>query len=136
MSTTTPYAIAILGEFYAPDIRGERTVRFVTDADKYDLPVLFDTAEDAKSRIDDLEEDVYYLAHNEAGRPEYVILSESIADHIRTGRGGDQSNYDWDAHQCDQMDSDGNACGECSACIDMMIDQDRGMVRANAVIAD
>uniref|UniRef100_UPI003003A77E AcrIC8 n=1 Tax=Rhodobacter phage RcNL1 TaxID=754047 RepID=UPI003003A77E len=35
---------------------------------------LFKTRAEAQARIEDLEEGVYYLAHNESGRPDYKIV--------------------------------------------------------------
>ena len=111
MSKSTQYAIATIPNYYMPDIQGNNA--------------------EAQSAIDELEDETYCLSHGEAGRPEYVIVDDCVADYIDGGRNSDGSNYDWDDNDCDK--NNGDCCGECQQCIEMMIDQDREYVKANAV---
>ena len=136
MSTPTTYAIAVLRNVYGPDIQGDRTVRFVHDDEtRKDDYTAYESIEAAQEVIDDMESGTYHTSNNEAGAPEYVIVDSSVADYLTTGRGGDMSSYDWDDCDCDNKDEEGNACGECSVCIDMMIDQDIEHVHHNAIAA-
>ncbi len=116
------FYIAILGNYYLPDIQGERSVRWASHEQGEAMP--FDSIEEAKAWIEEAESDVYVTSHNEAGRPEYMVVDERVYDYISGGRNQDMSNYDWDGAECD--------CGECETCIDMMIDQDRDYVRGEA----
>lgn len=50
-----------------------RPVNYATD-DDYDEPLIFTTAAEAQAWIDRVEEEPYYLAHGEAGRPTYYIV--------------------------------------------------------------
>lgn len=132
----TTYAIAVLRNVYRPDIQGERTVRFVHDDEtRKDDYTAYESIEAAQEAIDDMESGTYHTSNNEAGAPKYVIVDSSVADYLTTGRGGDMSSYNWDDCDCETKDEDGNACGECSACIDMMIDQDIEYIHRNAVNA-
>lgn len=135
MKAPTTFAIAILRNFYHHDIQGQRSVLFVQEeGQKHPEDYkTYDTLRDALDAVDEMDYEVYYLSHNEADRPEYVIVDADVADYIISGRGGDMSNYDWDDCDCDNCDADGNACGQCNVCIDMMIDQDIDHVRDNAV---
>lgn len=135
MSTPTTYAIAVLRNVYRPDIQGERTVRFVQE-DGQNHPEEYRTypsAQEALDAVDELDGEVYCTGNNEAGRPDYVVVKDTVADYITSGRWGDMSNYDWDECECANIDEDGNACGECSACIDMMIDQDIEYIHRNLI---
>jgi hypothetical protein len=118
----TTYAIAILPDYYEPDIQGNNRVRFIED-NNGDTEY-YDTIHEAREAIEQLENDRYYLTHGEAARPDYYVVEDGIAAYIMEGRGGDMSNYDWDDADCD--------CGDCNICIDMMMQQDREYVVDNA----
>lgn len=112
------FMIAILRSMYHPDIQGKRSVRFVTETPDNPTDVkYFDTIDEAKNEIDTMENELYLLSNGEAGRPEYIIVDDNDGDYILSGQSGDRSNYDWTNAKC--------CCGECSKCLDMMIDQDR-----------
>jgi uncharacterized protein YjbI with pentapeptide repeats len=111
------YKIVQLGVFYLPDLQGDRTPRI--------LPDLYNTVADARMVVEALDMAIYHLQHNEAGRPDYLILREVDADFIESGRNGDGGNYDWGGAECD--------CGECSTCTKMMIDQDRWYCRHHQI---
>jgi hypothetical protein len=118
------YQIATIPNYYEPDIQGHNAVKIGED--------IYDSIEDAQDAIDGLESDSYCLAHGEAGRPEYVILTTQDADYLSSGRNQDGSNYDWGNNDCAQGHN-GDCCGECEGCIAMMIDQDREYAQRNAV---
>ncbi len=113
------YRIAKLGQYYQPEIQGRDKVVILDDG--------YDTIAEAKAAIAALEGETYYLANGEAGRPDYYIVDNNVADYLETGRNYDMSNYDWDNAECD--------CGECNKCCAMMIEQDRQYVRNNKVEA-
>ena len=129
MTQSTQCAIAILPNYYGPDIQGNNAVNFLTTDDSNASMILYDTIDEAQDAIDELEDDTYYLSHGEAGRPEYVIVEDGVADYISDGRNGDMSNYRWDENDCKK--NNGDCCGECPECIEMMIDQDRDYINNN-----
>lgn len=109
--------IAILKHAYHPDLQGDEMPRIYEEE--------FDTLEDATERIEEWNNETYYLSHNESGRPTYVVVEDVDADYVEGGRNEDMSNYDWDGAACE--------CGECNKCISMMIGQDRGYLLSNAL---
>lgn len=111
------YQIATLPHYYAPDIQGQEKPRIDDE--------MYDTIDEAKAAIAELEDGIYYLDHNESGRPTYVVVDDVTADYIASGRNEDMSNYDWENAKC--------GCGECSTCFDMMIGQDRDCLLTAAV---
>lgn len=110
------YQIVTLKHYYQPDLQGKEQPSF---NDEY-----YDTVADAEKVARKLNDETYYLDHNESGRPDYAIVNERDAEYIRSGRNEDMSNYDWDGAECD--------CGECRTCFEMMIIQDRDYIRSNA----
>jgi hypothetical protein len=132
MNTDTKYAIAVLRSMYYPDIAGDRAVEFVgDDPARPDDYTLYDTIEAAQEVVDVLNAERYVLAHGEASRPDYVIVTDTTAEYISHGR-WDASNYDWRGHECSCIEEYGNVCEDCIA---MMIDQDIDYVRSHAVVA-
>lgn len=134
---TMTYKIAVVPDYYRPDTRN--AVR-ISDYD-------YETIDAAQEYIDDLEDDIYVTSHGEAGRPAYLILSDSDAEWISSGRNGDGSNYDWNGCECEHAnnapadynpgpDDEPYCCGECRSCIGHMIDADRFYVECNAVVAN
>lgn len=123
----TRYAIAILPNEYESGVPGGQ-VRFLADETSCGhVPIYYyDTIDEAKSAIEEEEDGIYVTNNNEAGAPEYIIVEESIADYINSGRDGDMGAYNWD--DCD--------CGECNDCIQLMIDQDRDYIRAFEIDSD
>lgn len=121
------YAIAILRSVYQPDIQGAGSVRWVMDDDGQSIRI-YDSVYDARAARDDLDSDVYVCQHGEAGRPEYIVLDQDVAEYVDSGRDGDGSNYDWDDVECCR--NDGHACGECDTCLSAIRDQDRSYVRS------
>lgn len=111
------YKIAVLRYAYQPDIAGLERVHFINEE--------FETVEEAKEFIAELDNEVYILQHNEYSRPDYVVVDEVTANWVESGRNGDLSNYDWSNAEC--------TCGECNKCIATMIGQDRAYVRKYAV---
>lgn len=123
------YQIAILRHTYMPDLQGERSPRFFSD--RNDNTVEFETVEEARAMIDEWNSEVVVLSNNESGRATYLIVEDVDGDYIRGGRNGDMSNYDWGDFE--KFCSHDDACGECSGCINYMIDQDRQYLTNNAV---
>ncbi len=117
------YEIAILGHYYHPDLQGKETPRI--HCDERNNPIEYDSLEDARAVIDEWNDDVYILSHNESGRPTYLIVANVDGDYIHDGRNGDLSNYDWDDASC--------TCGECNTCFQMCIAQDREYLLGSAV---
>ena len=116
------YSIAILRDTYEPDIQGLGYVSFVCD-DQQERTA-YDDIEEATNKINQLDNEVYITKNGEAGRPEYLIVTDEVATYIETGRNGDMGNYDWDSAACD--------CGECNECLDMMKIQDRLYIKNNS----
>ena len=131
MTKTETYAIAILRQAYQPDLQGIESVRFDRD-EQHDNINEFDTIEEARERVSELADGVYHTTSGESGRPEYTIVDSNTMVYIQSGRNGDGGNYDW-SWNCDHPDSAGNHCGECDSCIAGMRDNDRDLVRANAI---
>jgi hypothetical protein len=127
------YVIAILRDAYTPDLQGMRSVRFYTERDDNTHPELYDTVREAQEQIDTMESVTYLLSHNECSRPEYLIVEDSTAQYILSGRDGDDDNYDWDSCDCNKRNDNGDCCGECQRCLTNMIDEDRLYIRNNAV---
>ncbi|MEM4658358.1 MAG: hypothetical protein QXX77_08065 [Candidatus Methanosuratincola sp.] len=111
------YKIAVLRYAYQPDTGGLERVYFLDEE--------FETVEEAKEFIAELDNEVYILQHNEYSRPDYLVVDDVTADWIMSGRNSDLSNYDWSDTEC--------TCGECSKCIVTIIDQDRAYVRKYAI---
>lgn len=128
--TQKSYAIAILRNVFMPDIQGMRSVRFVSD-EQYQTEY-YDTFDEAKEKLEELDNDIYCTCNNEAGRPEYVIVDEDVADYIQSGRNSDGGNYDWDG--CDCTRNNGDCCGECQTCLDHMIDDDIAYIQNNQAL--
>lgn len=116
------YVVMVVRHYFGGTLGVNKGPDALREAD-YSI-IYYDTPEDAQEAIDKLEAGSYCLSHGEAGRPDYYILDDSDADYIIDGRMGDLSNYDWESIDCDNLDADGNACGECNSCIEGMIDQD------------
>ena len=124
------YAIAIMTNSYGND---EQVKLYAADqnntgADGYDT---YDTIEDAEELISEWNDDTYVLAHNEAGRPSYYIVDDNIASYIASGRNSDGSNYDWSSCSCTR--NNGECCGECDECLELMVYQDRQYIIDNAI---
>ena len=116
--------IAILKHGYHPDLTGIEQPRF--ELDHNGNPREFELDE-AKRIIEQWENEPYVLSHGESGRPTYLIVESIDGNNIYSGRNGDMSTYDWP----DDMNC--NACGECTACMQLMIDQDRDYLIRHAV---
>lgn len=93
------------------------------------------TIAEALESVEELDDSVYTTDGNEAGRPEYYVLADNDAEYICTGRNGDGGNYEWEGVDCECPDADGNACGDCKACIDATIQQDIDWIKDHAVPA-
>ena len=129
------YQIWRLPYFYAPDIQGQNAPKPIVDMhgdiEEYeDIPA-------AQAVIDELQDGVYILEHNEHSAPDLIIVDDVTGDYVYSGRNFDMSNYDWDgwddpdnAYVCACPTSDGDACGECGNCIERMINQDRTYIRS------
>jgi hypothetical protein len=124
-SMETKYQIVALPNFYEPDIQGNNRPYVVCEDDGQTERV-FDSIDDARHAIDDLESDIYVTANGESGRPDYYVTEWGVETQYE-----DQSWYDWENNDCDGG-IDGSCCGECQQCIEMMIDRDRARVIGNA----
>lgn len=71
-------AIWCVPNYYAGTL-GAPIAHFVRDEVSGDV-LVFDTTDDAQAWIDEVESEVYVLAHGEAGRPEYVIARANYQD--------------------------------------------------------
>ena len=70
MTTTTPtYAICKTRNFYGP-----MTENSLVTGDSYDA-LTFETSAEANLYIAELDDAIYYTAHNETGRPEYKAIN-------------------------------------------------------------
>jgi len=127
------YTVAVLPEYYWPDVQGRNSVGIIADDDGQ--TVYYDSVADAAAAITELRRKKYVLANGEAARPSYYILSDTDGDYIASGRNGDMGNYDWDDCGCDRGD-DGDCCGDCNCCSNYMINLDRQYVLDNAIITD
>lgn len=107
------YRIAILKHYYHGSLGVNNAPRIAEE--------IFETIEATQATIDELENEVYTLDHNESERPDYYVIDANSADYIIDGRDGDFSNYNWDNANCD--------CGNCDDCFAMMADQDREFVK-------
>lgn len=116
------YQIATLGDYYEPDLQGQRQPRF--EEDNSGNPIEYDTIDEAKAVIKDWLETRTVLGHNQYGVT-YLVVESAHGDYILGGRNSDMSNYDWDNATCD--------CGECDTCFNLMIDQDRQYLLDSAV---
>lgn len=76
----------VSADFYAVNEKYEGECRIITEriwnshkswefasGDNY-LPIVFESYANARKWIAEQEEETYYLAHNEAGRPNYIIV--------------------------------------------------------------
>lgn len=128
--TKNLYAIAILHNYYGKDTPPKLYAADEnnTGVDGYDV---FDTIGEAAEMVDEWNTDDYVCAHGEAGRPDYYIVEDHDAEYVSGGRGGDESNYNWDDCDCDR--NDGDCCGECNTCLELMIEQDRQYIIDNAI---
>jgi len=75
------YVIVRTRYFYGPNEARD----VLTDG--RDRPLTFESRKDAKAHIADLDEEIYYLAHNESSRPSYRVykldrLPRYLADSI------------------------------------------------------
>jgi len=127
---STQYAIAILHNYYGAESQAKLFAADEnnTGVDGYDT---YDTIEEAEEIIEGFNSDDYILAHGEAGRPDYYIVEDHDAEYVSGGRGGDESNYNWDTCDCDRKN--GDCCGECDTCLELMVEQDRQYIIDNAI---
>jgi hypothetical protein len=123
------YKIVAVPNFYEPDIAGNNRP-YVVCEDDGQTERIFDSVDDAEASVDDLDSDIYVATNGEAGRPAYYIVEAGYDISY-----DDQGNYNWDGNNCTDGDDD-SCCGECDKCIEMMIDQDRDRVIANAIEED
>lgn len=86
--------------------------------------------DEARDKVSELEEKIYVCGHNEAGRPEYLIIKDGDAEAVFERAVNNQ--YDWDDCDCDAGES-GGACGECQKCFEYTIDVDINSLREVAV---
>jgi hypothetical protein len=120
------YKIVVLRQAYSPDLQGLEQPYILAEDNGQD-ELIIETIEGAKETIKALDDDIYVTTNGESGRPDYVI----VPDHYTIGQ-DDGSNYNWDDCGCTKG-QDGQACGECAACIELMIKQDRNDVQNNRV---
>jgi len=123
------YKIVVLRQAYSPDLQGIERPHFLSEENSQD-DLVIDTIEDAKDKIEELDNEIYVTSNGESGRPEYLIVDDNY-----TIGYDDMSNYNWDDSDCDRG-ADGEACGECADCIQLMINQDRQGVINNKVEAE
>lgn len=100
--------------FYAGTL-GDDRARPITDSSGD--TIVFDSLNEARTWIDEEGAEVYYLAHGEAGRPEYWIVPADEDDWL-AAIGRDDSLIDWD--NCSCIEADGDPCGDCEKCYEYM----------------
>jgi hypothetical protein len=85
---------------------------------------------EARHKVAELEEKIYVCGHNEAGRPEYLVVKDGDAEAVFERAVNNQ--YNWDS--CDCKDGErGEACGQCQKCFEYTIDADIESLREVAV---
>ena len=130
-TTETTYSVVVVRNMYQPDLQGKGNPAIVrSQEDDSELTGL--TPDEAREIVADLDDTVYMTANDEAGRPEYFILSDDDAGYYTNGRNQDGGNYDWDIEDCESRRGEDN-CGECSGCIESMRSQDCAKVRELAI---
>lgn len=82
--------------------------------------------EDARARVEELDEEDYICSNSEAGRPEYLIVSEDDAEGIFSA--GADNNYPWEDCRCEDGE-DGTPCGQCEQCFEFTADIDCDRLR-------
>jgi hypothetical protein len=129
------YGIAIKPNYYQPEIQGRDAVTWVVENenDYNQDPKLFDTPQEAQDHIDNelIGDGPYYLAHNEAGRPDYWITTEDAIYQVQSCH-QDNGLYTW-PDDCDQWecgDKKGNVCGECKQCLAFMESADYSILKS------
>lgn len=126
----------VFDEFYAiaaiTETQESYKIRYVGDSDPDNTAATkYLSVSEAKSVIEELDDTVYVLEHDEMSRPEYYVVDYYLKDYI-PGRECDGSNYSWDDHDsCIQGEDE--ACGECNECYKYMTWQDVEYIRKNAI---
>ena len=132
------YAIATQRNMYQPDCAGEGHATWLTDDETgggYNQdPITFDTIEAAQARIDEATEGIYTTSNNEAGAPDWWIVTVDAIDTVRACH-DDNGNYNWpddcDTWEC--CDYTGNVCGQCEHCLEWMAERDEAILRSGKV---
>ena len=93
------YYIAKKEEYYGPDAKYGWVEEENTNSFGFGAARKFGSAEEAAAWIEEREGESYVLAHNEASRPEYLVLNEHDAYNLAEAwshedLGGSQ--YNWD----------------------------------------
>jgi hypothetical protein len=122
------YAVAIIRNYYQGSVPTQAVSFDRPDDGRAEYTTY--TLDEARERVAELDGEVYVTDNGEAGRPEYVIVEDGIADYISSGRNMDLSNYDWDDCSCKAGD-EGQCCGECNECLQLQYDQDEQYIRDN-----
>lgn len=85
----------------------------------------YDSVKEAIKVITEYDTTTYYLSVGEACRPDYYIVTNEVANYIKSGRNGDISKYNWSQAEC--------VCTECKHCKDMMNNQDVDYIIKNSL---
>lgn len=126
------YYVAIIRSYYGPKEKLEIAY------DERGHYVYFESIEEAREWIHDIESKTYVLAHNEASRPEYVVVNQKTVDWIDND---DDDKYDWDNYRCNSCENQDrkDECIHCrglSECFDFMSREDIKYVREHAITQD
>ena len=116
------YKIAILKQTYAPDIHGDSSPYFADEN--------YDTIADAQQAVNRMTSAVYITGSGESGRPELIIVDNDA----ELGY-SDLSSYNWDSSDCTRG-NDNTPCGECADCLQLIISQNRKLIRMQSVDAE
>ena len=92
----------------------------------------FGSAADARAWIGVAESERYELAHNEASRPDYIVVDQDTVAWIDSD---DCDKFDWDDCECHDGEG-GEACGMCDECYELMLSQGIKYVREHAIMQD
>jgi hypothetical protein len=122
------YCIVVVKNMYQPDLAGEGAPHIMTEPWSTE-PVLFDTVDEARGKIKELDDDTYVTSNNEAGRPDYYILDYHKA---QTYFDDGNDKYSWDSCDCQNGDDD-EPCGECQNCFRYMRDMDEEWVKIHSI---
>lgn len=127
------YVIAIIKEIYETNRTGTNALTWITN--DQNEPTIYNSLEDAKETVKKLDEETYHTANGEAGRPEYLIMSEKDYEKLKHKQ-EDGNNYMWLESEClAGRDYEGNqcACGKCKDCIIVMENEDIEFIREHTI---
>lgn len=119
----TTYYVAVIKSYFGP----KEDLSFASD-ERGDR-IEFGSAADAREWISEVDSESYVLSHNEASRPDYIVVDQNTVAWIDSDDGG---KFDWDGCECHDGEY-GEACGMCDECCALMLSQGIKYVREHAI---